>query len=129
MAKSDFLGDAEIFLGRGKKNIGIFGGCEKRTKGFGGGMLKKKVVIGSYWQTNSEVVIPLGIKYKPLSPPPPPPNLATVGILNLSSDKKKYVLCASSRSGFFEEYVLAKVTQHPLVPSFLVNSHSRWRTR
>ena len=56
-------------------------------------------------------------------------DLATVGILNLSSDKKKYVLYTSFRSGFFAEYVLAKVTQHPLVPSFLVNSHSRWRTR
>ena len=34
-------------------------------------------------------------------------HLATVGKLNLSSDKKKI------------EYVLAKVTQHPLIPSFL----------
>ena len=30
---------------------------------------------------------------------------------------------------FFAEYVLAKVTQHPVVPSFLVNVYSRWRTK
>ena len=30
---------------------------------------------------------------------------------------------------FFAENVLAKVTQYPLVPSFLVNVHSKLRTR
>ena len=61
--------DAGIFLGR-DKNKGIWGGCEKRTKGFFGGYAKKK--SNFYWQTNSEVVISLGIKYKPLSDPLPP---------------------------------------------------------
>ena len=61
--------DAGIFLGR-HKNKGILGGCEKRTKGFVGGYAKKKSDF--YWQTNSEVVISLGIKYKPLSDPLPP---------------------------------------------------------
>ena len=63
--------DAGIFLGR-EKNKGIFGGSEKRTKGFFGVCQKSS---DFYWQTNSEVVISLDIKYKPLSdaPPPPPP--------------------------------------------------------
>ena len=42
----------------------------KKTKGFLG-VAKKSSDF--YWQTNSEVVISLGIKYKPLSDPPPPP--------------------------------------------------------
>ena len=58
-----------FFLGRGKKG-GFFGVAKKGLRDFGGYAKK-----GSdfYWQTNSEVVISLGIKYKPLSPPPPPP--------------------------------------------------------
>ena len=47
LAKGDFFGsmkDAGIFLGR-KKNGEIFLGCEKRTKGFFGGMLKKVVIF------------------------------------------------------------------------------------
>ena len=69
LAKRDFLGDAGIFLGRGKKG-GFFGVATKGLRDFGGYAKK-----GSdfYWQTNSEVVISFGIKYKPLPPPPPPP--------------------------------------------------------
>ena len=71
MAQSDFLGDAGIFLGRGKKTKGFFGVAKKGLRDLGGGGMLKKG-NGFYWQTNSEVVISLGIKYKPLSPPPPP---------------------------------------------------------
>ena len=65
---------------------GVFWVAEKKTKGFFGvakkglrdfwGYAKK----GSdfHWQTNSEVVISLGIKYKPLSPPPLPSSLKFV---------------------------------------------------
>ena len=58
------------FLGR-EKNKGIFLGLRKKGLWDFGGMLKKR--IDFYWQKNSEVVISLGIKYKPLSEPPPPP--------------------------------------------------------
>ena len=62
--------DVEIFLGRKEKQRDFLG-CEKRTKGFFLGMLKKSCDFFEY--TNSEVVIFLGIKYEPLSEPPPPP--------------------------------------------------------
>ena len=62
--------DAGVLLGR-EKNKGIFGGCEKKGLRDFLGYAKKR--IDFYWQTNSEIAISLGIKYKPLSYPPPPP--------------------------------------------------------
>ena len=59
------------------KDAGISLGCEKTKEFFGvakkglrdfGGYAKKRSDF--YRQTNSEVVISLDIKYKPLSPPP-----------------------------------------------------------
>ena len=61
--------DAGIFLGR-KKNKGFWGVVKKGLRDFGG-YAKKSSDFN--WQINSEVVISLGIKYKPLSDPPPPP--------------------------------------------------------
>ena len=74
LTKSDFFGcvkDAVIFLGHKRKQRDFFLGCEKRTKGFGGGGYAKKSSYFFGW-TNSEVVIFFGIKYEPLSTPPPP---------------------------------------------------------
>ena len=50
--------DVEIFWGREEKQRDSLG-CEKRTKGFFLGMLKKSCDFFGY--TNSEVVIFLGI--------------------------------------------------------------------
>ena len=50
------------FLGVAKKGLRDFFGYAKKSSNF-------------YWQTNSEVVIFLGIKYIPLFGPPPPPPL------------------------------------------------------
>ena len=60
--------DAGIFLGR-KKTKGFFGVAKKGLRDFLG-YAKKSSDFN--WQTNSEVVISLGIKYKPLSDTPPP---------------------------------------------------------
>ena len=51
----------EGFYGVVKKVLRDFLGYAKKSSDFN-------------WQTNSEVVISLGIKYKPLSDPPPPPS-------------------------------------------------------
>ena len=61
--------DAGIFLGR-EKTKGFFGVVKKGLRDFWG-YTKKSSDFN--WQTNSEVVISLVIKYKPLSDPPPPP--------------------------------------------------------
>ena len=50
------------------KKQGVFLGCEKMTKGFFLGILKKSNDF--YGQTNSEIASFLGIKYEPLSDPP-----------------------------------------------------------
>ena len=60
-----------------KKNRGFFLGCEKGTlRDFFGYAKKSSDFFGS--TTNFEVVIFLGIKYKPLSDSPPPPSLKFV---------------------------------------------------
>ena len=61
--------DAGIFLGH-EKTKGFFGVVKKGLRDFWG-YTKKSSDFN--WQTNSEVVISLVIKYKPLSDPPPPP--------------------------------------------------------
>ena len=60
--------DAGIFLGR-VKNKGIFGVAKKGLRDF---LRYSKKSSDFYWQRNYEVVISLGIKYKPLSDSPPP---------------------------------------------------------
>ena len=59
-----------VFLVAEKKTKGFFGVAKKGLRDFWGYAKKGN---DFHWQTNSEVVISLGIKYKPLSPPPPPP--------------------------------------------------------
>ena len=64
--------DAGTFLGHEKKQRVFFLGCEKGTlRDFFGYAKKSSDFFGS--TTNVEVVIFLGIKYKPLSDSPPPP--------------------------------------------------------
>ena len=58
------------FIGSRKKQRDFWGLRKKGLRDFLGYAKKR---IDFYWQTNSEIVISLGIKYKPLSYPPPPP--------------------------------------------------------
>ena len=59
------------FIGSRKKQRDFWGLRKKGLRDFLGYAKKR---IDFYWQTNSEIVISLGIKYKPLSYPPPPPS-------------------------------------------------------
>ena len=58
------------FIGSRKKQRDFWGLRKKGLRDFLGYAKKR---IDFYWQTNSEIAISLGIKYKPLSYPPPPP--------------------------------------------------------
>ena len=75
LTKNDFLGlwKTPGFFWVARKTNGYFGVAKKGLRDFWGYAKKSS---NFNWQTNSEVVISLGIKYKPLSDPPsPPPSL------------------------------------------------------